>query len=203
MGRHKATDRSNVTDREGPTVAVRLTPIEHEALSRLVESQQAQHEALGIAARASGASVIRVLLRREAQARGFWPGEAPPPAPESDPRQLPIPGTVTARVIDAGGEVPAPQAKPPAVPKPAPTPIPVKGSKPQGKAPRASAEVTNEDVHAQLLRAVEAGIVMSAIQVDLGIRVRDFKRKPNGTLNHEKVRRLSAWLSDHGYPPGK
>jgi hypothetical protein len=67
---------------------MRLTPIEHKALDAMVAKQQAELDAMGVAARVSGAGILRALLKREAMAKGCWPNEQPvvaaPPAPKHD-----------------------------------------------------------------------------------------------------------------------
>ena len=80
MGRPKLEDRANVIDRDSPTMGVRLTPSEHEALQRLIALLQSELDERGLTVRASGAAVLRSLLRREAEARGVWPGDAAKPA---------------------------------------------------------------------------------------------------------------------------
>lgn len=78
MGRSKSADRTNVTSNDGPVVAVRLTPLEDDALRALVDRQRHQLEGMGIAAKATGASVLRMLLRQEAQRVGAWPATSAP-----------------------------------------------------------------------------------------------------------------------------
>lgn len=81
MPRTRQEDRDNVTSRGGPALTIRLTPAEAKALQALVDQQRAAAEQIGILASAvSSASVLRLLLRREAQAKGVWPSEATPPA---------------------------------------------------------------------------------------------------------------------------
>lgn len=75
-GRPKNPDRRAVTSKGGPVLAIRLSPDEQEALAALVELQRKAVAEHGLEGAVSSASVIRALLRREAQARGAWTGTA-------------------------------------------------------------------------------------------------------------------------------
>ncbi|OQB15799.1 MAG: hypothetical protein BWY17_02009 [Deltaproteobacteria bacterium ADurb.Bin207] len=71
MSRQKNPDRSSVTSREGPSVAIRLTDAEYATLQAIVEEQQATADAAGIVTRVTPSSVLRSLIRAAAQARGL------------------------------------------------------------------------------------------------------------------------------------
>lgn len=73
-GRPKNPNRGSVTSKGGPVLAIRLSPDEQEALAALVELQRAAVAEHGLESAVSSASVVRALLRREAQARGLWKG---------------------------------------------------------------------------------------------------------------------------------
>lgn len=74
MPRSKNPDRSAVTSQGGPVLGVRLSPVEAEALAALVELQRQAVAEHGLEAAVTSASVVRFLIRREAQARGVWKG---------------------------------------------------------------------------------------------------------------------------------
>jgi hypothetical protein len=72
MARTKQENRRNVTTRDGLVVAFRATKEEEEALQYLLIQQQAIVDAAGVGAKVTAASLIRNLIKREAQAKGLW-----------------------------------------------------------------------------------------------------------------------------------
>lgn len=68
MARKATEDRQNVTARNSPVVAVRLTPVEARALEIMVEQAQARADELGIPATVTAAGLIRQWIRERAQA---------------------------------------------------------------------------------------------------------------------------------------
>ncbi len=68
-------DRAEVVQVGGPMLTLRLAEVEASALEVLVDLQRQETAHLGLRG-ASRASVLRSLLRREAQARGVWPRAA-------------------------------------------------------------------------------------------------------------------------------
>ena len=78
MGRPRNPDRKAVTAQGGPVLAIRLSPDEQAALAALVELQREAVAEHGLECAVSSASVVRALLRREAQARGLWKGKGAP-----------------------------------------------------------------------------------------------------------------------------
>jgi len=60
----------------GKVVAARLTPREAAAFGKLLEDEQQKAKVAGSADAISGSALIRRLVRKEARARGLWPGRA-------------------------------------------------------------------------------------------------------------------------------
>lgn len=80
-------DRAHVTSKNGPVVAVRLTPNEDRALTAMVQSAQRQAEAMGLPLTVTAAGLVRVWLREKAIAAGCWEGAVPAAAPGPPPTQ--------------------------------------------------------------------------------------------------------------------
>ncbi len=77
--------------RDGKQTATRLSEYESQALGALVKIQQAELDRLGYPEIVTPSRVIKALIRKEAIARGVWPGpshdEAPTDAPTPESPQ--------------------------------------------------------------------------------------------------------------------
>lgn len=176
MARHKSPDTENITTGID-TIGLRLTPTERTALERLKALEQARYDELGVTARAGFGSVLRALIKREAQARGVWPGAAAP-APAAA----------------------APTTKPAKQPELFPTePKPVTAPKP------VAVDTDPAHLHARLQKAKAKGYSMSDVdraikeRHGISIRVRAFDAQPHGTLSTERRGWVAEWLTENGF----
>ncbi len=72
MPRPKNVNRDAVTSREGPALTIRLSPSEKVSLDALIQLQREAADAAGIVSNPSAAGLIKLLLKREAIAKGVW-----------------------------------------------------------------------------------------------------------------------------------